>query len=102
MNDLELSTEAELIPHRHLHALREERGEDKALPLHGLAPAGLGGQPAGVVGLRKRDGWGDAPEPRMLLQAPRLDEIPPLGAVVEVVEPGLRQRLDLLEPAAER
>src|SRR3990167_5081957 len=51
--------------------------------------------------LRERDGGRQAANLLVLLQAPRLHEVPPLGAVVEVAEPGLPQGLDLLEAAAE-
>jgi hypothetical protein len=96
------AAEAVLVADRHHHPGGEERSEEIAQPRLCLARAGRGGKPLGVVALREGDGGGDAAKHRILLEQPRRLEVPPLGAVEEVIEAGAMQLLHLLGLRAER
>ena len=70
-------------------------------PLPVLA-ADIGRQPLGVVAFGKGHRGRYVAELVVLVQQPGLLEVPPLGAVEQVIEAGIAQRIDLLDRAAQR
>ncbi len=97
---------AVLVAHRHQDAGREGRGEQVAEPvmpleLGGLRIAELDREALGVVVLGEGDGRRDPAVKRILLEQPGGPEIPPFGAVEQIVEAGTPKRQDLVRGAAE-
>ena len=97
---------AVLVAHRQQHAAREGRGEQIAQPVLALELGRLGiaeldRQALGVVILGEGDGRRDLAVEVVLLEQPGGAEVPPLGAVEEVVEARVLQAQHLLRRAAE-
>ena len=101
---------AELVAHRHQHAAREARREQVAEPvlpleLRRLGIAELDRQALGVVALGERDRRRDLAVEIVLLEQPGRAEVPPFGAVEEVVEARVLEAQHLLRacsPASRR
>ena len=83
------------------HACREERREEVALFQPGDVAVQFDGKTIGVMALRKGNRGRDLAGQLVLLQQPRLVEIPPLGAVEDEIETGLRGVFRLVGGAPE-
>src|SRR5262249_30463674 len=81
---------------------RHHRWERRGGRVSSWAGAGaLGGEPLRVMAFGERDRRRDAPEPVVLIEQPVGVEVPPLGAVEDVVEPRPGEPRHLLRGAAQ-
>ena len=106
---MQVAAKAKLVTDWNHHRAGEHGGEQIGLPVTPLdiidggdAFGGeIGGEPRGVVGFRERDRARDRAKLLVLLEQPALPEVPPFGAVEQVVEARRTQSLHLLQHAAQ-
>src|SRR6185437_44633 len=106
---VEAAAPAELVAHRHHDAAREARGKGVGLTVARLerpradpAALELGRKPLGVVALGKGDRGRDGAKILVLVEQPKAFEVPPFGAVEQVIEAHAGKPAHLGQTRAER
>ena len=102
MDDVQGLAEAEFEAHRHHDAGGEEGGEEVALLEPGEVAVQFLAEAGRVVALREADRAGGLAHEVVLLDQPPILEVPPLGAVEDVIEAGAGGVARLVGGAAER